>query len=168
MNLEIELESCHAREQADLIAAWVGGNAARFASLFALFRNGPSPIQQSAGRVVECCCESHSSLILPHLSDLCSMAGQHGLHDSISRNAMKIMTFCPLPETHHGRVFEAAMRIIGGPLKSAAPKAYAISVARRITLRHPELDPEVRQQLQLLRHGAGAAVLSRMRKEFGL
>lgn len=168
MNLEAELEREHSRRQADKIAAWVGGNAKRFAELFAIFQSGRPLLQQRAGWPLSGCCAEHPQAILPHFPELLALAAKSGLHEAVHRNVFKILESCPLPEEWHGEIYEAALRAARDPAMPPGGKSYAITVLRRLTDLYPELLEEVRLSLRELRPGAGMAILSRLRREFSM
>ncbi|MES2709463.1 MAG: hypothetical protein V4726_22885 [Verrucomicrobiota bacterium] len=168
MNPEQELERGHSRQQTDKIAAWIGKNRRRFAGLFVIFQSGRPLLQQRAGWVVSCCCETHPQLILPHFPELLALARVPGVPEAVPRNIFRILSMCPLPEERHSEIYDAALGTAGDAASPAAVKAYAITVLRRLTDLYPELLEEVRLSLKELRPGAGAAVLSRLRREFSL
>lgn len=168
MNLEHELEREHSRQQADHLAAWIGGNARRFAELFDLFQNGRPLIRQRAAWVVSVICETHPSLAIPCLPALLALGGREGEHEATARNVFKILGTIPLPDEHHGEIYDLALKKMTDPKTPAAVTAYAITVLRRMTDHYPELLEEVRMSLAVLLPAAGAAVRSRLKKEFAM
>lgn len=168
MNLEAELEREHSRQQADHLAAWIGGSARRFEELFHLFQNGRPLIRQRAGWAVSVVCETHPSLAVPHLTALLALGGKEGEHEAVARNIFKILGTIPLPEEHHGEIYDLALTKVTDPKVPAAVTAYAITVLRRMTDLYPVLREEVRLSLASLLPAAGAAVRSRLRKEFAM
>jgi hypothetical protein len=168
MNLEAELEREHSRRQADGLAAWVGGNAGRFAKLCGLFQNGRPLIRQRAGWVVSVLSETQPLLIVPHVPELLALGGRAGEHEAVARSVFRTLENIPWPEELHGEIHDLALRKVSDRRTPAAVVASAITVLRRMTDHYPELRGEAVLLLQALREEAGAAVRSRLKREFGI
>jgi hypothetical protein len=109
--------------------------------------------------------ELHPELVKPHLVTLLDFLARPGLHDAIVRHTFRILQFATIPPRLEARVMAMAMAALGGTAPIAV-KAYSLTVLKRLSVRYPEILPEVHALIAEILPAAGPAIRTRAKKEF--
>ena len=70
--------------------------------------------------------------------------------DAYKRNVMRIFQTAEIPEDYEGHLFDKAFTYLESKTEPIAVKAFAMTVARRIAIKHPDLIPEVVEAIELM------------------
>ncbi len=163
MDIRAQLEKAHSRANAQAIADHVGDDKARFAVLMDCMLEGTFQVAQRAAFSVGIACERHPHLAAPYVGRLLDML-EAPVHEAVKRNSLRIMQFCELPETLHGRIADLLFALVADPMRSIAQRAFAITVAMRMVQLYPELAGEFRTILEVvMRSGPSPAIRVRCR-----
>lgn len=164
MDIRAQLLKEHSRQNAETIAAYVGGDADRFAVLMRLVLHDDWLVGQRAAYSMALVCERQPHLATPYVERLLHTLDAP-VHQAVQRNSIRTLQFCELPEPLHGRITEAMFARVGNPKAPLAQRAFAITVALRMAAAYPELQPELRLLLEnALHNDPGPAVRSRATK----
>lgn len=147
MDIRAQLLKEHGRRNAETIAAYVGDDPERFATLMHCLLDDMYRVGQRAAYSVGLVCEAHPHLAAPYLKRMLATLDAP-VHEAVQRNSIRTMQFCELPEELHGRITEVMFARIADPQRSIAQRAFAITVAGRMVKLYPELMGEFRSLLE--------------------
>lgn len=146
MNIREALLAEHSKRQTARIVRYIGSDRERFAELMRTFFAGPYRVTQRAAWPMNSCAERHPELILPYLAKLLEFAERNDVHDSVRRNAMRLLQYVDVPRRLKARVYSLCLELIGDLSQPVAVKVFAITAARRIA----ESEPSLMQELSLV------------------
>ncbi|MCC7233435.1 MAG: hypothetical protein IT242_10855 [Bacteroidia bacterium] len=137
----------HTRFQTDRVVSYIGKSPARAADLVKLFCGKDKILAQRAAWAL-----SHSGILFPelylkHLPDILGCI-QHPVHNSLKRNAMKLLGSCRIPDTLRTSVMDTCFQFIEDPAEPVSVKAYAMTVLEKFILRYPVLLNEFKAVLK--------------------
>jgi len=164
MKIDKQLLTAVTRAQYQAIVRYIGNNPARFAELVNVFLAGPYRLTQRAARPLSMCCETHPTLIYPHLKQILRLAGQQGAHAAVKRNVMRLLQFITIPPAHRGTVVQLGFQFFENRTEPIAIRVFAMTVLAQLSVFLPELKndliPLIEDELPM----GSAAFVSRGRK----
>lgn len=165
MNIRTQLLVKHSKENTQLIAAWIGDDAARFDDLIAIFLQEEYRLVQRAAWVL-----SEVGCVYPQLLEAYWTVLLHALeqpkHPAVQRNILKVIadTGIRLPEVEEGRLVSACFDLIANPNIPVAIQIHAMQCIANLLPIYPDLGVELKVILEEgLVHGS-AGYCSRARK----
>lgn len=164
MNIESEILKKHSKQQAVKISAWIGNDEKRFADLMKLFLAGEYSVAQRASWVMSHCAERHTSLITPWLSGMIKKASEHGVHDAVKRNVVRILQIVDIPNKLQGPVTNLCFGFLQSVDTPIAVKAFSMTVLANIAAVQPDLKRELSLVIEEMMPYAGPGILSRAKK----
>ncbi|MBX3243802.1 MAG: hypothetical protein KF685_05040 [Acidobacteria bacterium] len=166
MNIRETLESGHSRANTQKIADHIGGDAARFKELIALFLEGDYRLTQRAAWPISVCAEAHPELIRPYLNTFLDLLPRNDLHNAVKRNVTRLLQFVEIPKKLQGKAYSHCLDLIADPKEFVAVKANAITVALNIARSEPDLMDELRMIIKPQLKGATPALKARVKTLF--
>lgn len=161
MDILALLEQGHSKELARRIADHIGSDPVRFKVLMGILLNGTPRLVQRAAWPMGIVCETHPELAKPYVQVMLDLLSAP-VHEAVHRNVVRTFQFCALPKKYHGRITDVMFAWIADPNKPIAPRASAITVARRMVTTYPELAAELHVILETVLHDhPGPAIHSR-------
>jgi len=164
MNLEAEILKEHSKRQTVRIAAWIGGDRARFKLLMELFLHGDGCLSQRAAWILSHCEENHPELITPWLKQMINKMQEPGVHDAVKRNVVRILQCIDIPPALQGAVTSLCFDYLSSPATPIAVKANAMTVLLNIVERKPDLKHELQMIIEQMFLYVGPALQSRGKK----
>jgi hypothetical protein len=143
MNLKEALLEEHSKTQTDKIVRYVGNDKNRFSELMKLFLGDEYRITQRAAWPLSYCAEEHSELIRPYFKKLIENLDKPNLHDAVKRNTMRLFQFIDVPDDLQGKLIDKCFQYIQSMDEPVAVRAFALTVAERISREFPELKQEL-------------------------
>ena len=168
MNLRAAILLEHSKTQSLKIAAWIGGDAGRFAGLIALFLTDEYRVVQRAAWIVSIIAEKHPELIQPHIGVMVRRMQMAGLPSAVKRNVLRILQNIPLPEALHGEVMSACFDFLADPREPIAIRAFSMSVLGELAKQYPDIKSELKLVIEDgLEQEPSAGYKARARKVLG-
>ena len=143
MNLRDQLQKEHSRKNCDVIVDWVGHDDKRFQQLFSSLLLNHSLLSQRAAWPVSYCVSSHPSLIKRHLKVLLQKMKSTGVHNAIKRNGLRLLNDLEIPVIYEGEIIEMCFSFLNSQQEAIAVKTFSMSILERLTLKYPDLIPEL-------------------------
>lgn len=145
------------------VANYVEKNPRRFQALLQLFIQGDYRLTQQASWPLSLCLERNPALAAKHLSSLLD-ALESSSNPAVIRNTVRILQFVSIPEKIAGRVMTICFGLVMNPKAAVAPRAFALTVLSNLSVRYPEIIPEIRLCIEQQSIGATAGFLARARR----
>ncbi len=156
-HLETELRGKISKTQAELLAAWVGCQQARFDELVAIVLEGETALARRAAWVLNHCIDHHPRLIDPHLKALVENLNAPECHPAVRRSITRCLETVELPDDLLGEIFDTCSGLLNDPNEPVASRVCSMSTMCRICKRHPELADELTLMInESLPHGSAA------------
>lgn len=163
MILSEALANSMTRAQSNRIVDWIGDDAKRFAELMDYFLNGELRVNQRAAMTVGTVGEKRPALLTPWLGKMLD-ALEHPNHDAQVRNTLRSLQYIDVPEQHMGRVTNHCFEYLGSVNYPIAFRVFAMTVLFNISVKEPDLMPELKMVIEeMIPHGSGG-IKSRGRK----
>lgn len=144
MDLRKAVLEKYSKENCAAIVKWVGHSQRRFGQLFSLFLEGEYRVTQMASWPLGYCVETNPELITPHYPRLIAHLQKPGLHDSVKRNAVRLLQFVDIPEQYQGDIMNLCFQYLENPAEAVAIKAFSLTVLSNLAKQYPEIIPEVK------------------------
>ena len=93
--------------------------------------------------------DRNPKLILPHLKELIELLLEKPIHVAITRNIIRILQFCQIPEEFQSVLFDYCLELLEKPKTSIAVKAFSMQILVNLCKLHPELKQELIPVLEL-------------------
>lgn len=148
MNLKEAILEKYSKENCAAIVQWVGDSQQRFDQLFALYLDADSRVSQKASWPLSYCVENNPALIIPHYRKLIVHLQKPGLHDSVKRNAVRLLQFVDIPEQYQGAVMNICFQYVEDPAATVGVKAFSLTVLSNLAKQYPEIIPEVKMLIE--------------------
>ena len=149
MDMKAHLLLENSRKNWDAVVAYVGEDEERYAELVNLFLTSEMRVVQRASQPLGYVAEKHPRLIRPYLKDIVTYLQSDPI-DAVKRNTLRMFQFIKIPEELEGDLFDTSMRYLASAEEAVAIKAFAMTVARRICEKYPELALELIYQIEIL------------------
>ncbi len=153
----------HSKAQAEYIRAWVGKESHRFRALVELLLGANLKLAQRAAWPLGWIGDTEPQRFLPFMEPMLK-ALREPLHPAIPRTIWRTFTLLDLPEDWHGEVLELAYQYLQDPKYPVAPRVHAMQVAYDISLKYPELKPELAMVIEAHLPDSSAGFRSRGKK----
>ncbi|MBX7183013.1 MAG: hypothetical protein K1X82_12950 [Bacteroidia bacterium] len=130
------------------VVTWVGQDIDRFHQLT---EQAFSPIYRVAQRsswAMIFCVENHPDLLLPYLPKFIEVLQNPNTGETVKRNIVRMITVIDIPEEHCGTLYDLCFRFFKNLKEAIAVRVFSMTVMANISLRFPELIPEVEMMIQ--------------------
>ncbi|MBW0178308.1 hypothetical protein [Sediminibacterium sp.] len=164
MNIRLELEKEHSKEQASRIANYAVQHKKQFKELMDCYTDENYRLSQRAAWSVSWAAKNKPAMIEPYIGVLVKRLQEPGVHPAVIRNAVRILEDIAIPEQFHGEVMNACFGFIETPSTPAAIKAFSLTVLFNLTKQYPEIKPELKLIIEERWDTETAAFRSRGRK----
>jgi hypothetical protein len=165
MDLRAVILEEHSKRNTMRVANYVGDDTTRFKELMKLFLADEYRVTQRAAQAVSECADKHPELIKPWIGKMTDNLYKEDLHHAVKRNTLRVFQFIEIPEKSQGKLFGISMKFLLSMQEPIAVKAFASSVLYNISLKHPELQSELKMVLgDLVRHATDPALKNRYGK----
>ena len=122
-------------------------------------------LQQNAGAVLGKIIDLDKQVLIQHLPQMMENLKLEP-HAAVKRATMRVMQFIEISEEVEGEVFDVAMRYLRSADEPIAVKAFAMTAARKICQRYPELANELIPIIEVLvEQKVSSGILNRGQKE---
>jgi len=149
MDLESEVFNVRLKRDAVRIADWIGSDRRRFGQLMKLYLHGESRVAQQAAWILGICSDRHPWLVTPWLAKMVQRMQEHGVHDGVKRNAVRILQAAEIPRSLLGEVVTVCFEYLDSYDSPIAVKAFAMTVLTNAVEREPALAHELSSSLAL-------------------
>lgn len=143
MNIRERLEAEHSKTLTATIVKYVGDDKNRFKELMTLFFDGEYRLAQRAAWPLSYIAIEHPKLLNPYFEKFVKKLETPGNHPAIARNILRVLQEIDIPENYQGLLIDVSFRIIMNETETAAVRAFAITVAAKISKNYPELKNEL-------------------------
>jgi len=143
MNIKERLEAEHSKSLTTAIVKYVGDDKKRFKELMNVFFNAEQRLTQRAAWPMSFIAIEYPQLLNPYFDRLIKQLQAQGNHPAIARNILRILQEIKIPEKHWGILIDISFRTIMSETEPAAARAFAITVATKISINYPELKSEL-------------------------
>lgn len=164
MNIRLELEKEHSKEQALRIASYAVQHKKQFKELMNCYMDNDNRLAQRAAWSVSWAVKQQPALIEPYIGLLVKRLQETVVHPAVIRNTVKILEDIQLPEQYHGDVMNSCFGFIENPATPAAIKAFSLTVLLNLSQQYPEIKPELKLIIEERWNTETAAFRSRGRK----
>ena len=144
MHLRNQILKEHTKQNCNAIVEWVGNDVSRFNQLFKLFLNDEYRVTQRAAWPISYCVIAHPEFMKNNLAKLLSNLQKPNIHDSIKRNAVRILQSIIIPEKYEGVIMDLCFKYIESPTEAVAIKAFSLTVLGNLAEKYPEIIPEIK------------------------
>lgn len=153
----------HSKAQAEVIRAWVGEDAEKFSALMQLLLGPELKLAQRAAWPLGWIGDAEPHRFLPFFEPMLA-ALKDPLHPAIPRAIWRTFTLLDIPEDWHGETLELAYQYLQDPQCPIASRVHAMQVAYDISLKYPELKPELAMVIEAHLPDSSAGFRSRGKK----
>lgn len=154
----------HSRRQTGRVVKAIGTNPERFKELLACYYSTDPVIAQRAAWALGHCVPQYPGLIKNHLKKLLLFIQKPGLHSAMKRNVVRMLEYIEIPENLEGLAADVCFQFIKDPKETIAVKAFSLGVLLRLSLKYPDLQPELIGELDRLSNGSSAGLKNRIGK----
>lgn len=151
MNIRERLEAEHSKTLTMTIVNYVDGDKKRFKELITLFFEDESRLAQRAAWPLSYLVIEHPKLLTPYFERFLKKLEDPKVHPAIPRNIFRVLQEIEIPEKYQGILIDKTFKIIMNETETAAVRAFAITVAAKISKGYPELQAELLILLKELR-----------------
>lgn len=144
LNIREEILKEHSKTQALKVAAYACSSKKNFKELMDCFMNGEYRLSQRAAWSVNWAAKKKPGMVQPYLKDIVSQMQRTDVHDSVIRNAVRILEDIEIPEELHGEVMNACFGFIESPATATAIKAFSLTNLFNLSKHYPEIGPELK------------------------
>lgn len=163
MDLLKQLEKAHSKENARLIADYVGNDKVRFSELMKLFFHDTYRISQRAAHTVSHCADAFPELITPYIGELVNNLSNNP-KVAIKRNTVRILQNQTIPEEHQGLLVEKCFEYLLSNKEAIAVRAFSMTILSNMTKIYPELKKELFIVVEEVIQNGSAGLISRGKK----
>ncbi|MBV9986520.1 MAG: hypothetical protein JO301_02505 [Chitinophagaceae bacterium] len=167
MNLRDEILKEHSKSQALKVAAYACSSPKNFKELMQCFMADEYRLSQRAAWSVSWAAKKKPEMVKPYLKDIVAQLQREGVHDSVKRNAVRILEDIDIPEPLHGEVMNACFGFIEDPATAVAIKAFSLTTLFNLSEIYPEIRPELKLLIEANLENETAAFRSRGKKILG-
>jgi hypothetical protein len=164
MNIRSKILEEHSKAQTTKIVKFIGKNPRRFKKLVDVFLGGPYRVTQRAAWPISVIAEKEPQLIRPHLRKILNFARKRGVHDSVKRNAVRLLQFIEIPRSLHGNVADLCFSFLTDKNESIAVKCFSMSALASVAESNPGINSELRLIIEDQLPYASAGFRSRARR----
>ncbi|SJZ93048.1 hypothetical protein [Sediminibacterium ginsengisoli] len=164
MNIREAIHEEHSREQALRVAEYACTSAKHFKELMKCFNSNESRLAQRAAWSVSWAARKKPEMVMPHLADLVSVLERKDTHPALIRNAVRVLEAIDIPEAYHGKVMNACFGFIENPATPVAIKAFSLTTLFNLSVRYPDIRPELKLIIEERMPEESAAFKARGRK----
>lgn len=172
MNIFLQLEKKHSKENSLKILAYIGKDASRFQELMDCFFANTKDyrVPQRAAHVVSICYDKQPELVLPYIPELLEKLKEKNLKGSLKRNILRILQFGHIPSDEMGWVYDLVFGYMMDPKEEIAVRAFSFTVLYEISQIHPELKMELESAIRMVleEENSSPGIQSRGRKTLQL
>lgn len=143
MNLLEAVSATRSKQNCDAIVKWIGNSQQRFNDLFSLFLTGGYRVTQTASWPLIYCLKNHPHLMHANYKQLLLHLKKPGLHDSVKRNAVRLLQFVEIPRAYQGEIMNVCFQYLEDPAEAVAIKAFSLTVLSNLAKQYPEIIPEI-------------------------
>jgi hypothetical protein len=143
MDLHAAILKEHSKTQTSRIVKYIGADAKRFNELMDIFLKGPYRISQRSAWPISVVAESQPQLLKPHLKKILDFARKPDVHDSVRRNAVRLLQFIDIPKNLHGNIADLCFQFLQDKQQRIAVKCFSLSALAEIAKSNPDLRPEL-------------------------
>lgn len=143
MNIKLQLEQEHSKENTLAITDYIGIDKARFAELMDLFFEGNNRIVQRSSWVVSHVADRHIHLLHPYIEKMVDNLN-NPVHVAVKRNTVRIFQDINIPDELLGKVADRCFTYLDDPKEAVAVRAFSMTVLYNICQKEPELKNELR------------------------
>ena len=143
MNIRERLAAEHSKTLTTAVVNYVGEDKKRFKELITIFFKGESHLKQRAAWPLSYIVINHPKLLEPYFDDFIEKLNDVAAHPAIARNIFRVLQEIKIPEKYEGILVDKAFKVIMSEMQPAAVRAFAITVAAKISKQYPELKNEL-------------------------
>ncbi len=144
MQIRLELEKEHSRQQALKIAQYACASKKNFKELMQCYMSDENRISQRAAWSVSWAAMQKPEMIQPYIKDLVTQIKNKQAHPAVTRNAVRVLEKIEIPEIFHGDIMHACFSFIETPATPAAIKAFSLTTLFNLSKEYPEIKPELK------------------------
>ena len=148
MDLNAQLLKVHNRENADLMANWVGTNQERFDRLLDILVSGDFKLAQRASWPLSISGMKHPFLVQNHLEQIIVNLKRKDIHNGVRRNTLNLFVYGIIPEILEGELMNLCFNYVADPLETAAIKSSSLGILEKLSKKYPEILPELKMIIQ--------------------
>jgi hypothetical protein len=164
MDLRQQILKEHSKSQTTKIVNWIGNDQQRFDALFNIFLNDEPMVVQRAAWPLRYAATINPPFIYRHFKKLLDNLAKKGIHDAVTRNTVRVLEDIVIPVKFEGRVMDICFNYTTDPKEKAAVKASSLSILQKLSLKYPEIKPELRTVIESQWDNEGAAFRSRAKR----
>lgn len=143
MNIRERLEAEHSKTLTTAIVNYIGSDKKRFKELMNIFFGGEYRMTQRAAWPMSYVAIEQPQLLDPYFDKLIKQLQMPDNHPAIARNILRVLQEIEIPEKYWGALVDLSFKIIISETQPAAIRAFAITVAAKISKNYPELKNEL-------------------------
>ena len=146
MNLQEEILKEHSRWNALRIADYACESEKVLKELFDYFLGEEPLLAQRAAWSLSWAGIKNPGLMKPHLKELVSVLSRKGVHQAITRSALRVLVEVDLPKRFHGTVMENCFCLLEDPGSAPAIKVLSLTLLFNLS----RFYPDIRRELKLI------------------
>ncbi len=143
MDLKTQLLKVHNRQNADLIAEWIGTSQERFDELLNLLFQGEFKVAQRASWPFSIAAIKNPLIIQNHLEEIIGNLKRTDIHKGVRRNTLSIFVYGPISEKFEGQIMDACFNFLLDPNETTAIKSSSLGILEKLIKKYPEILPEL-------------------------
>jgi hypothetical protein len=165
MDLRAEILKENSKENAELIAAWIGEEPSRMQQFMHIFLHDEYRVVQLAAHVLGKIDDKHPELIEQHIDDLVKRMTDKAVHVAVKRNVVRVLQNIPIPERLHGDVMNICFDLLADIKETVAVRVFSMTILDNLSRHYPEIRQELKVILEdQLEQGCTAGFRSRASK----
>ncbi len=164
MNIREEILKEHNKPHALKIATYACTSKKNFKELMKCYMSDEYRIAQRAAWSVSWAARKNPEMIMPYIKDIVAQMQRKDVHNSVIRNAVRILEDIEIPKAFHGQVMNACFGFIEEPSTAVAIKAFSLTTLFNLSKKYPEIGTELKLVIEERWDTETAAFRSRGKK----
>ena len=143
MDLKEQLLKVHNRQNADLIAEWIGANQERFDKLMRILIEGDFRIAQRASWPFSIAAINRPGLITNHFERIIENVKRTDINNGVRRNTLSVFVYGSIPDSFEGEIMDLCFNFLLDPTETTAIKSACLGILEKLIRKYPEILPEL-------------------------
>lgn len=142
------LQGNYSKQTKDFVIEYLISNPHEIKNLFNYLTHKNQHIGNYAGWIISYLAEYNNKLIQPHISILVKVFDTKDNNPALIRNTFRTLQFLNIPKQHDGLILSKGFESLNNSNSAVAIKVFAMTVIYNLSLKYPEIQPELKLSLE--------------------
>lgn len=157
--------SIRGRPGSQMVMDLIAGNERMLKQLTELLVSGDPLLLQRGVWPLYLLSEKYPEKLSPYLSRLVKLLDEPHHHPAVYRNITGLLQYTVIRPSQEGRIMNTCFSLLASPATAVAAKVNCLTVLKRLSVKHPEILPELKLLTRELYDQQPVSFRARARKE---